>query len=89
VSAAKESANLAAFRRFEEASNSGYLEAMGQTIDEIFSPDATINTPLPVNATGQEAIKGVFTILHRAYPDLHIAIEDMLEDGARSSAGTG
>ena len=49
----------------------GDLELLAKTIDEVFEPDVSIGTPLPIEATGAEALKEVFTRLHRAYPDLH------------------
>jgi hypothetical protein len=46
-----------------------------------------IQTSLPIDATGPTT-KGGVARLHRAYPDLHITIEDLIEDGTRSSAAT-
>jgi steroid delta-isomerase-like uncharacterized protein len=76
-----DTSNKATFRRFADASNSGDVELMANTIDEIFRPDANIRTPLPLHTKGAEAIKEVFTTLHRAYPDLHIEVEDLIEEG--------
>jgi steroid delta-isomerase-like uncharacterized protein len=36
---------------------------------------------LPIETTGAEAVKEVFARLLRAYPDLHITIEDLVEEG--------
>jgi steroid delta-isomerase-like uncharacterized protein len=38
---------------------------------------------LPIQATGAQAIKEVFATLRRAYPDLHITVEDLIEEGDR------
>ena len=54
---------------------------MSKTIDEVVEPDALIRTPLPIEATGAEALKEVFARLHRAFPDLHITIEDLIAEG--------
>jgi steroid delta-isomerase-like uncharacterized protein len=73
--------NKAAFRRFHDAANSGDAELLAKTIDEIFMPDVILRTPLPVQATGARAIKEVFARLHRAFPDLHVTVEDLIEEG--------
>lgn len=52
-----------------------------KTIDELVEPDALIRSPLPMGVAGAQALKVVFTTLHRAYPDLHITVEDMIAEG--------
>jgi len=79
--ATEQETNKAAIRRFHEATNSDDLQFMLDTIDELFAPDALIRTPLPIEATGAEAIKEVFTRLLQAYPDLHVEIEDLIAEG--------
>lgn len=81
MSTAQESSNKATFRRFHDATNSGDVELIANTIDELVEPDAVIHTPLPIEATGAQLLKDVFTRLLRAYPDLHIAVEDVIEEG--------
>jgi steroid delta-isomerase-like uncharacterized protein len=73
--------NKATFRRFQDAANTGDPEFLAGTIDEIVEPDVQIRTPLPVEATGAEALKQVFATLQRAYPDLHVTVEDLIEEG--------
>jgi len=63
--------------------NSGNAELISQAIDEIVEPEVTIRTPLPVEATGAQAIKEVFARLYRAFPDLHITVEDLIEEGGK------
>jgi steroid delta-isomerase-like uncharacterized protein len=77
----QETSNKAAVIRFCDASNTGDAELISKTIDELVAPDALIRTPLPLETTGAEAVKEVFARLHRAYPDLHITIEDLIEEG--------
>jgi steroid delta-isomerase-like uncharacterized protein len=72
--------NKATLRRFCDAMNSGDAELIAETIDELVAPDAVIRTPLPIQTTGSEALKDVFAKLHRAYPDLHITVEDVIEE---------
>jgi hypothetical protein len=41
-------------------------------------PDGTIRTPLPGDATGAEVLKEVWAVLLRAFPDLHLMVEDLI-----------
>jgi predicted ester cyclase len=81
MSTAQETSNKATFRRFHDATNTGDAELISKTIDEIVEPDVQIRTPLPVQATGAQALKEVFARLHRAFPDLHVTVEDLIEEG--------
>jgi steroid delta-isomerase-like uncharacterized protein len=85
--------NKTIFRRFHDATNTGDAEILSKTIDEIFVPDVQIRTPLPVQVTGARAIKEVFARLHQAFPDLHVTVEDLIEEedkvvGKNSVTGT-
>jgi steroid delta-isomerase-like uncharacterized protein len=71
----------ATFSRLHKAVNSGDTELVDKTIDEIVEPDVLIRTPLPVEATGAQALKEVFARLLRAFPDLHITVEDVIAEG--------
>jgi steroid delta-isomerase-like uncharacterized protein len=73
--------NKAAFRRFCDAMNTGDAELIAKTIDEVVEPDALIRTPLAIEATGPQALKEVFGRLRRAFPDLHITVEDVIAEG--------
>ena len=73
--------NKATFRRFHDISNSRDLERIAGVIDELVAPDAVIHTPLPIEATGPQLLKAVLTQLRRAFPDLHISVEDVIEEG--------
>ena len=81
ASTIQESPHKSTLRRCLEAANSGDLELLSTTFDEVMATDLHIRTPLPVKETGRAAIKEVFTTLMRAYPDLHIEIEDTIEEG--------
>jgi steroid delta-isomerase-like uncharacterized protein len=81
MAVAQQTSNKAAVRRFCDAVNTGDAELISKTIDELVAPDALIRTPLPIKATGAQLAKEVFARLHRAYPDLHITIEDLIEEG--------
>jgi steroid delta-isomerase-like uncharacterized protein len=73
--------NKAALRRFHEAVSTGDAEAISKTIDEVVHPDVLIRTPLPIAATGTQAMKEVLAVLHRAFPDLQVHIEDVIAEG--------
>jgi steroid delta-isomerase-like uncharacterized protein len=81
MSVLQETSNKAAFRRFIDAVNTGDLERLSQTIDELIEPHAMLRTPMPTEATGSQLAKEVFARLLEAYPDLHITIEDLIEEG--------
>ncbi len=81
MSTDQETSNKATLTRFQEAVSSGDWELISKTIDELVEPDALIRTPLPIEATGAELLKEVFARLHRAFPDLHVAVEDVIAEG--------
>jgi steroid delta-isomerase-like uncharacterized protein len=83
MSKAQETSNKAIVRRFEEAVSSGDWEIISTTIDELVAPDAVIRSPVPTEATGAQKLKEIFATLHRAYPDLHVAAEDVIAEGDR------
>ena len=73
--------NKATFRRMQDAINTRDAELVSRTIDEVFEPDVLIRTPLRLEVTGVEAVRQVWATLLRAFPDLHISIEDMIAEG--------
>jgi len=81
MSTAQATSNKATFRRFHDAMSTGDAELISKTIDEFVEPDVLIRTPVPVEATGAQALKEVFTRLRRAFPDLHITVEDLIAEG--------
>jgi predicted ester cyclase len=81
MSTAEELSNKATFQRFHEAANTGDVEHLAKTIDEIVAPDAVIRTPLPIDATGAELLKQVWAMLLRVYPDIHLTVEDVIAEG--------
>jgi steroid delta-isomerase-like uncharacterized protein len=70
--------NKATLRRFHDAVTSGDADLIAKTIDEVVDPDVRIGTPLPIDATGAQALKQVWGTLLRAYPDLHVTVEDVI-----------
>jgi steroid delta-isomerase-like uncharacterized protein len=64
--------------RFRDAMNTCDPELISKKIDELVEPDAVVRTPLPIDATGAEALKQVWAVLLRGLPDLQLAVEDMI-----------
>lgn len=73
--------NRATFDRFHDATNSGSYDVIEKMIDEVVAPDVVFHTPVPMEATGAQALKQVWTVLLRAFPDLRVTAEDVLTDG--------
>jgi len=73
--------NKATLAWLNSALNGGDLHLISAAIDEAFEPDVQIGTPLPSGASGAEALKQVWAALLRAYPDLHVAVEDLVAEG--------
>jgi steroid delta-isomerase-like uncharacterized protein len=81
MSTSQATSNKATLARFNDAMNTGDLEVTSEAIDEFVETDALIHTPLPIEATGAQRLKEVFGRLHRAYPDLHVTVEDVIAEG--------
>jgi len=81
MSTAEATSNKVAFKRFHDAANTGDAEFLFRTIDELVAPDAVVRTPLPIDATGSEALKQVWAMLLRVYPDIHLTVEDLIAEG--------
>ena len=61
--------------------NTGDVESLARIIDEFVLPDAQIRTPLPIDATGAEKLKQVWSMLFSVYPDLHLTVDDLIAAG--------
>ena len=81
MSTSEVAANKALFKRFHDAANTGDIEVLAKTIDELVAPDAVIRTPLPIDAAGAELLKQVWAMLLRVYPDIHLTVEDLIAEG--------
>jgi len=74
--------NKARFRRIEDAVNTGDVEVISKTIDDLVAPDVLIHMPLPVDAPRpHEAFRQLWAMLLRGLPDLHLQIEDLIAEG--------
>jgi hypothetical protein len=81
MSTAQETSNKVTVRRFDDVVSTGDAEVISKTIDELVEPDVLIHMPLPIQATGAQALKQVWAMLLRGLPDLHVAVEDVIAEG--------
>ena len=79
--AAQVTAGKATFSRFHDAVNTGDAAVISKTIDEVVEPDVLFHAPVPTGVTGAQALKQVWAVLLRAFPDLHVAVEDVIAEG--------
>ena len=77
----QETRNKATFGRFHDAVNTGDVDLIAKTIDEAVVPDLLFHAPVPNGMTGAQALKQVWVTLFHAFPDLHVAIEDVIAEG--------
>ncbi|SEE01784.1 ester cyclase [Streptomyces sp. TLI_105] len=73
--------NIAALRRFHSATNSGDPEIVARAVDEFTAPDVIFHAPVPMGGTGAEAMKRVWEALLRAFPDIHVTVEETVAEG--------
>jgi predicted ester cyclase len=71
----------AAFTRFHDAVNTGDTQVISATIDEVVDPGVLFHAPVPTGLTGVQALKQVWEVLLRAFPDLHVKVEDVIAEG--------
>ena len=81
MSTAEEASNKAMVRRFDDIVSTGDVEVIAKTIDELVEPDVLLHLPLPIQATGAQALKQVWAMLLRGLPDLHLTVDDLLAEG--------
>ncbi|WP_413751953.1 ester cyclase [Streptomyces sp. R-74717] len=81
MSTSSATSNKTMFSRLHDAVNTGDAELISKTIDEVVAPDVLFHAPVPMGATGAQALKQVWAVLLRAFPDLHVAVEDVIAEG--------
>jgi steroid delta-isomerase-like uncharacterized protein len=81
MSTSQAPANKATLIRFHDAVNTGDEKAISKTIDEVVEPDVLFHAPVPTGTTGKQALKQVWSVLLRAFPDLHVTVEDVIAEG--------
>jgi steroid delta-isomerase-like uncharacterized protein len=81
MSTAQETSNKATIRRLYDVMNTGDAEVISKTIDEVVEPNVLYHAPVLTGATGAQALKQVWPVLLRAFPDLQVAVEDVIAEG--------
>lgn len=81
MSAAGTTGNTATLHRFHSAVNSGDRDLVAKAVDELVAPDLLFHAPVPMGLTGAEALKRVWEVLLRAFPDIHVAVEETIAEG--------
>jgi len=81
MSTAQETTNKATTRRLYDAMITGDAEVIAKTIDEVVEPNVLYHAPNPAGAAGAQVLKQVWPVLLRAFPDLHVAVEDVIAEG--------
>jgi steroid delta-isomerase-like uncharacterized protein len=65
-------------RLFDEVINQGNMAV----IDELLTPDMVDHEPGPPGMPpGREGVHQFFTMMHQAFPDLHVAVDQMVAEG--------
>ncbi|WP_326823734.1 ester cyclase [Streptosporangium sp. NBC_01756] len=81
MSTAQETSNKATFARFHDAGNTRDAELVSKTFDEVVAPNVLFHAPVPSEATGVQALKEVWAVLLRAFPDIHVEVEEVIAEG--------
>jgi hypothetical protein len=81
MSTDQEARNKETYHLFHEAINSGDLEVISKAIDEFIHPDGRFHSAERTDVTAVQAQKRIWEILLRAFPDIHVAVEDLLAEG--------
>ena len=81
MSTAQEARNKETYHRFHDAINSGDLEVISKAVDEFIHPDGRFHTAERSDVTAVQAQRRIWEILLRAFPDLHVTVEDLLAEG--------
>ncbi|GAA3309997.1 ester cyclase [Nonomuraea dietziae] len=81
MSTAQPAGDQAVLNRLHDATNSGDVELIWKTIDEVVDPDVLFHAPVPTGVGGAQALKHIWAMLLRAFPDIHVTVEDVIAEG--------
>jgi predicted ester cyclase len=81
MSTTEEARNKETYRHFHAATNSGDLEGISKAVDELIAPDARFHPAARTDVAAVPAQKQIWEILLRAYPDIHMTVEDLIAEG--------
>ncbi|NEA65141.1 ester cyclase [Streptomyces sp. SID12488] len=81
MSTAGAPSNAETLTRLHSAVNSGDPDIISKAVDELVAPDVLFHAPVPMGATGAEALKRVWDVLLRAFPDIRVTVEETVAEG--------
>ncbi|MGW2728229.1 ester cyclase [Streptomyces sp. NPDC001494] len=81
MTADRTSSGTTPFGRLHDAVRTGDPEVVARTVDEVVDPGLVFHAPLPTGVTGVQALKEVWTVLLRAFPDLRVEVEEVITEG--------
>ncbi|WP_371657838.1 ester cyclase [Streptomyces sp. NBC_00280] len=81
MSTAGATSNTETLNRLHSAVNSGDPDIISKAIDELVAPDVLFHAPVPMGSTGAEALKRVWEVLLRAFPDIRVTVEETVAEG--------
>jgi hypothetical protein len=61
----------------------GDVEVISKAIDEVVEPNVLYHAPKPDWRDGAQVLKQVWPVLLRAFPDLHVAVEEVIAEGGQ------
>lgn len=73
--------NTETLNRLHSAVNNGDPDIISKAIDEFVAPDVLFHAPVPMGSTGAEALKRVWEVLLRAFPDIRVTVEETVSEG--------
>jgi len=73
--------NTKVFLRIHQAIETRDQAAIEKAIDEVIAPDVIFHAPLPSGVSGVQAMKNVWIVLLRAFPDVRVTVEDTIAEG--------
>ncbi|WP_027345480.1 ester cyclase [Hamadaea tsunoensis] len=73
--------NTKVFIRIHQAIETRDQAAIEKAIDEVIAPDVIFHAPMPSGMSGVQAMKNVWIVLLRAFPDIRVTIEDIIAEG--------
>lgn len=77
----EEERNRAAYHRFHDAINGGDLETIMKVLEEALHPDARFHAPQAAGIPALRAQRRVWETLLRAFPDIHVELDDLIVAG--------
>ncbi|MFI6291388.1 ester cyclase [Nonomuraea sp. NPDC050790] len=76
--------NIAVSQRLNDAVRTRDLDLIAKTAKEVIHPQARFHTPIPTDAPAAQVVTNAWTMLLRAFPDIEVTVEDVIEQGDKA-----